>query len=336
MAHRSAFDDLRMAPILDRSFASGRPSLDISKYLNWGVASSPAFLREWVGDESLRSVWTGGLRKLVARQVESIAFARNYAEQCPCPRATLDAYKPRRIRLGQGLEVLAGIHFDSRFFVNVYAQSRLANTNELHGMMDHLIEEFSVFEPMGGRWWFGADCEPQFPKTRRVSETRLIVGHLPDLAKDIALQTHGDVVAEVASESWVYDDYVAMYERYFSTYPHMRGVIRVETRDALDRCAEQEALFLIRVGGEVAGLIAAEHAQIGPIDGWHIIEEILDAPFRGRGFAAVAQHATLMHLAKREPTIVFGTISTANQASLRTAIKAGRRDAGGWVTVEHN
>ena len=54
-----------------------------SAYLEWCVASTAPFVREWLGDETLRSNWRVELREIVREHLESPEVIANYAAHCP-------------------------------------------------------------------------------------------------------------------------------------------------------------------------------------------------------------------------------------------------------------
>lgn len=55
-----------------------------------------------------------------------------------------------------------------------------------------------------------------------------------------------------------------------------------------------------------------------------VIEELLETPFRGRGFAPAMQRMFLERLADKDDRLVWGTIDARNIPSLRTAQRVGR------------
>ncbi|MEE8467623.1 MAG: hypothetical protein V3T22_04170, partial [Planctomycetota bacterium] len=81
------------------------------------------------------------------------------------------------------------------------------------------------------------------------------------------------------------------------------------------------------------GVIAANPTTYRGVSAWSVREELLDAPYRGRGLAKSVQRSMLARLDQNVSPLILGTIYTANQPSLRTALSVGRRDAGGWVTL---
>lgn len=302
-----------------------------SAYLDWCVASTAPFVRAWLGEAALRSNWSAELRELVHDHLESPEVIANYAAHCPCPRAEHADYMPRDIDLGDGLTVFAGIHFGQSFFVHVYAQTRPLLAGELSGAANALLETFAVFEPTTVRWWEAAETESVFPG-ERVEDLRLIVGHLPSILADGSTP---DSRVRLVQESSVpfYDEYTAMYEHFLADHPSMRPLLNVEEREDLQKCADVGALFRVLVDDAFAGIIAANPTTYRGVGAWSVREELLDTPYRGQGLAKSVQRSMLAQLDQNVSPLILGTIQTANQPSLRTALSVGRRDAGGWVTL---
>jgi RimJ/RimL family protein N-acetyltransferase len=303
----------------------------LASYINWAVASSAASVRAWLGDERLRSNWSAEFDELVHDQLESADFGPTFVQHCPSPGAVAADYLPRELDLGDGLSVLAGIHKGSFFFVNVYAQTRLLRADEVARAGDMLRREFAMFEPAAVRWW-----EPAVGgaghKGKRLDDLRLIVGWIPELLED-GPAPNQRVRLQAESSAAFHDDYLAMYERFFAANPAMRDVVRTEDREDLQACADVGALFRVLVDDAFAGVIAAAPSRHGGVDGWSVNEELLDTAYRGQGLAVHAQRAMLAQLDQNVSQLVFGTINAVNQASVKTALRVGRQDAGGWVSL---
>ena len=77
--------------------------------------------------------------------------------------------------------------------------------------------------------------------------------------------------------------------------------------------------------------MAASRDVEGSLADHLIAEGFLDAPFRGRGLAAVAQRRLIDVLPEAPGGLLFGTIDGGNYASMRTALKTGSVDVGGWT-----
>lgn len=226
-----------------------------SAYLEWCFTSTAPFVREWVGDDSLRADWSAEFRELVHDHLESPDVIANYASHCPCPGAEHADYMPREVDLGDGLTVFTGIHFGQSFFVHVYAQTRSLRAGEVEGASRALLEALAVFEPTTVRWWEAAGTDSVF-HGERLEDLRFIVGHLPSILAD-GTTTDPRVGLVRSSSVPFYDEYAAMYERFLTAHPEMRRLLSVEEREDLQKCAQAGALFRVEVEGVFAGVIAA-------------------------------------------------------------------------------
>ena len=134
---------------------------------------------------------------------------------------------------------------------------------------------------------------------------------------------------------------VAAHDTVQRGYEHvsdtLKGRVFPASHDELEACQSNGILRQIWVGEQVAGVIAVEAAIEYGVRGWVVIEEVLLPAFRGRGFASVAQGHLAKILAESAPEkILFGTIDTLNEASLRTAQRVGREviSAYWWLLVD--
>lgn len=83
------------------------------------------------------------------------------------------------------------------------------------------------------------------------------------------------------------------------------------------------------------GLLAVEPSRVLGVCGWVITEEVVGRAYRGQGSASRAQRALAAWLCERgRDALILGTVDGANEASLRTAARAGRRCGGRWWFVE--
>jgi hypothetical protein len=79
------------------------------------------------------------------------------------------------------------------------------------------------------------------------------------------------------------------------------------------------------VNGATVGLLAIAPGRIGWIEGDEVNEEVVEAVYAGHSYAAVAQSAWALHVARDPQTLLLGTIDQLNIASRKTAERAGRR-----------
>jgi GNAT superfamily N-acetyltransferase len=130
-----------------------------------------------------------------------------------------------------------------------------------------------------------------------------------------------------------YEAYRDVYTRLHRDVPGSSQSSRCEAREALEACAADGALFCLRDRGRLAGIIAARLDRRHGARTWYMIEEVLDGDYRGRGLAPALQRALIARLDPARAALILGEIDDVNLPSLRTALRTGRLDAGGWVFV---
>jgi hypothetical protein len=95
--------------------------------------------------------------------------------------------------------------------------------------------------------------------------------------------------------------------------------------DELQACLDQGLLFDAHVDWDWAGAIAGREEAFFGVDGVLVVEEILTAPFRGRGLGVCLQRQLIERLTPAGGAMLHGTIHALNVASRRTAERCGRR-----------
>jgi hypothetical protein len=316
-----------------RNALSQECTLDTDAYLDWFVTTTPSIVRGWVGEFQLREQLRRQLLETWER-TQSPQWLDVYAESCPVAGAAASDYRLREIEVLPGVAVLAGIHFYGgrveQPFVDIEAQTRALSDAEILRVSDRLREEFSVFHVRDARWWSGAQHDLRNVKGAR-NDQRFVVGHLREIGEQPVPALPHSFSLESDPSLECYNDYARIYEDLFRERPDRAAWTRLETRASLASCAEAGGLSRLRDGERVAGVIAARPSVERGVHAWYMVEEVLDAPYRGRGFAPLLQRAFLAGLDRSRSELVSGHIDAANLPSLRTALRCGRIDAGGWV-----
>lgn len=200
-------------------------------------------------------------------------------------------------------------------------------------MMRAIAGAYPVFAPTRIRWFdttplddIPDDLEPDLRMVAAPLVT--VVEHRPDGIDRIALVP--------ATELDWYDRYVAIYDDYLRERPALAGNLSHESRRTLRSLIDIDGLFEVRVDGGWAGIVGTWRERDHLIDGHVVVERVLDRAARGQGLgAATVWHlaSTLLarlHLDDRDMAL-FGTIAPANTPSIRSAMRVGRRDVGGYV-----
>src|SRR5690606_346984 len=94
--------------------------------------------------------------------------------------------------------------------------------------------------------------------------------------------------------------------------------------EVLQQSLDDGLLFKILINGIFAGIIAGSHREYHGLAGVSIMEEILFNPFRSKGHGVHIQRAFTKRI-QGFSRLLWGTISSKNEPSLKTALKNGRR-----------
>jgi hypothetical protein len=305
-------------------------------YLTWLADSTPDTVKHWVDEHELRSQIASYFDRTWMDRVETPEWLAEYARACPVDGTEPGMYRLREIDISSNDAVLAGIHFVGRDvtrpFVNVFAQSRDFSGPEVSAATSALISAFSAFNPSRVRWW-----SPEQRELRTLplatGDQRLVVGRLSEI-REVPVARLPDRFSFHAEPAAVwYEEYALAYTDALASGVAMERRMTAESRDTLKECERAGALFTLRDGGRLAGLMAARPQTLRGLKGWEIVEEFLWSDYRGHGLAAAMQQRFTSGLDQRHGQLVFGEIHDMNLPSLRTALRAGRTDVGGWVFV---
>jgi hypothetical protein len=182
------------------------------------------------------------------------------------------------------------------------------------------------------RLFFTPEEEKLLTRLDSEPDLRWVIGHVAHLRSLPLLPSPASIIALRAPSD------LAFYPRYESAHaevsrgftPLMRASVRLESGETLAKCRNEGALFEILIDGEWAGIIAATRESGLGLPGFQIAEEILTAPFRGRGLAKPVQREFVAQLPAKDDDFLSGMILAENRPSLRTALGVGRTDLGGF------
>lgn len=309
---------------------------DLAPYLAQAFQATSPLVKRWMGDDAVRRALEREFRETIALRVESLESAARYAAFCPVPGAVPTDYRLREIVVEDDLSVLAGIHFYGRDvafpFVGVFAASRTPEPQEYVRASRRLATEFQIFRPPLVRWW---TADVQFdPRTLpgAVGDQRVVAGSLSELLAGSRPETTVAAVRlEPETEAEGYDRYSAALNEFLDAHPHCKSWLSMTSREEFQECEAVGGLHAMWVGDAYAGVIAALPKALRGIAGWEIVEEVVTASNRGRGLAPVMQRLLLERLDPNRGAVIFGTIDDRNRASLKTALRVGRREVGGWT-----
>lgn len=319
--------------------------IDYRHYLHNAVEGTAEPIQRCLGADKLRIDLEAEFRDTLSARMESQENVERYAARCPVEGTVPQEYHLREITLFDDLSVLAGIHFrnlDTSFpFVGVFAQSRFLDPDEVLTASRRLGEEFRIFRPHWVQWWCGANRFDMRGIPGAVGDQRLIVGDISEIlaTPPPALPTTSEqYLLELLPETERagYERYSNAFTEFMAQNPQWHNRLHMTTPDEFKECEEAGGLFALTAGTNAqhyCGVIAAMPSQLKGIRGWLMMEELITESFRGKGLAPVMQRLFIEKLDREKGQLIFGTIDDKNTPSLRTALRVGRYDAGGWVFV---
>lgn len=285
--------------------------------------SVPRPLRGWADEAQLLAGAAEFFEPLWER-LDDRELSEAFFGHCPVAGACADDYRTRTLSLDGFGRVWAGIRFKggdmTQPFVEVAADFAL-DADALARLRPMVSAAFAVFQPRALMVWrFEADGPPPGPdaaldQTYYVAPiARIRTGDRPDPPADFHVRraTHLD---------W-YDTVAADHAAYLGAHPDLAEEVRFETRADLETCLAAGQLFEAHVGPTLAGVIAFDEEPFFGLPGFLVREELMLAPYRGRGLGTWLQRLAAEQLPADH--LLFGTIHGLNMPSRRTAAANGR------------
>lgn len=238
-----------------------------------------------------------------------------------------EAYAERLVAL-DGAALLVGIRFrdlDPGFpFLEVMADLPLAGLAErLPELKAVLREAFAAFAPRGMTLLLPAQDAAQQPLADALPGAEIWNLYLAGRPVDAPAQP-ADGPALIRPARLDYADILAEFRRWGELSPELAGLVRPEPEADLQRALDAGLFYELWDQGTRCGLIAAEAKPYWDRRALCLIDELVFAPWQGRGMGKRLQ--ALFHRAvSADFDCVWGTIHPRNQASLRTALACGRR-----------
>ncbi len=309
----------------------------VQQCLHCDYLAVPQVVREWIPEERIRLLLRREWEKNTKR-ITDTDFAESFQERCPVPDAIASDYSYRLLELAGGRHVLTSIRFKGldmqKPFVEILHKSFvLESADQARTLAREIAQHYSVFAPRRIRI-FDSSGVLDHPGAAEFTagDLRYYAAPMHVLRLLPLPPRFGEVALERLTDLDFYDTYAAMYEHLYAESPHLR-VVPVESRQTMTDYLNEGKLYGIVIGGRFAGVVGVLPQEERFLSGLLVVEEILDRPFRGRGFAVAIQRRLLEEMSDSSG-MLYGHISPINTASLRTASRVGRRDVGGMYFVE--
>lgn len=284
----------------------------------------------WVPENVLTSEVSHSVQDNLAL-LNDAAFSRGFHAAMPIVGATAEDYRLRILEPNDHGGVLVGIRFrpDPNFaFVQVYSRDfPIDSSEELSALLDVIRQEFRPLHPT----YLRVDVARDSTEDRIVTEFGgrtdfFTVAGLVNQLQRQSLPIQMERVHLKRSDSVeFYERYLEEYEDFHSANSHLRALVPVASRDALDTCLSEGLLFEVLVDGNWGGVIAGRKQSAFGMRGFRIVEELLSTSYRSQGLGPALQRHFIDRLPAESHAIVHGAIDPLNFPSLKTAKKTGRR-----------
>jgi hypothetical protein len=249
-------------------------------------------------------------------KVDDQEFAAQFAAQVPLPGVAVGDYAHRVVRTSRGA-LLGGIRFygrdPARPFVDVLAH----DFDDLDALTACVRDEWAMFATRFARL---RAAPGSITGSSVLLDVSIHVARYTDMRPSdgrVSLAPFDDVEDAVAIVG-------RRYERLTADDPALANNVSPAAPDALRTWHSAGQLHAIRRHHNVIGLLAVAPGRVGWIDADEINEEVIAVEHSGRGYAASAQTAWARYPGNDGGRMLVGTIDRFNEASRRTAERAGR------------
>ncbi len=296
-------------------------------------------VRAWYTPNALRENMQAALED-EAHYATSTKFAEVFARSAPVSGAGPNDYNNRALELPHLGWSLAGIRFRgqdlARPFVNIGFSSDLpASFHAWTSDANVLSHAFAVFRPLHVRAFVPAHV-PLELGPHAFWENRLLAAPIRRMLERPAPAHLERVRLERPDDLSFRTRYAAIYDDLHAFDPAHAEYASAEDEGSLASYLSDGFLWHVLVDGAWAGIVAAFRDASEGVRGFTVAEIVLERAFRGSGFGPAVQRRLVEALAPlaAPDDALLGTIHTRNSSAIRTALRSGREDIGGYAWVE--
>jgi RimJ/RimL family protein N-acetyltransferase len=257
------------------------------------------------------------------------AYARDFQARQPQSQAPAEAYLDRWLPAGEDLHALLGPRYRAldpeRPFVAVVATSRPVTADDLPALCNLAREQFGVFGPGYLCLW---TSDPPDAWEQTSNDSRLLACPLGVLRTQ---RSPVELSLCRATDLHYYDSYVGLYTKHSERDPAHAHRARPQTREEFAELVNGGSEWIVEIGGEPAGVVAAQDGVARGVRGACVHELVLDPAHCGRGYGPHLSVLLAQHLPHADHQFLFGTIHADNAPAYHAARRAGRIDIGGEV-----
>jgi hypothetical protein len=244
------------------------------------------------------------------------------------PGTTPADYSEKVYEIQDGKKLIAGIRHlsgaKSHPFVHTFL-SFIPSASDLAELKEFAATNFRVFTPRDVSFSVKTSAEAHLASLGNITfARRYVAGRISTIKAMPRPHEYGRISLEGAiSEADFFAWYEAAYQEFHREQPQLRAWVPMTSLQDLRNCSEQGLLFIAKIAGQRAGLIAAQREPLLGLTGAYMTELLLLTPFKGKGLAPALQRKFVDELSS-DIEMIWGTIDAKNHASMKTALRIGR------------
>ena len=240
-------------------------------------------------------------------------------------RTTAEDFRERILDVEKDKFIMAGIRFRglnvNKPFISIVANFEITN-DRLSSLAKLVKNEFSVFKPIAFQFHLPSEVELIAPGIGIDRYT--IVGSVEKLIERKLPRRVETIEIVELNNTEFYDDYLSEYKIFHDKNQNLKDEVKPESLEDFKEAISNQLLYKVIIEDKHAGIIAGSAFDYYGIKGVCILEEILYDSFKGKGLGAYLQKEFAKKLRGRYQ-LLWGTISSLNQPSLKTAFRNGRK-----------
>lgn len=183
-----------------------------------------------------------------------------------------------------------------------------------------IIGRYSVFSPKYIRYYENGNENLEEVQEYKIEKDTYEIAGPVALTQSMQKPVNADdIEIEEAENMNFYDEYSAEYDQFHGENFEHKVWAAKEKYEKLESILNQKNLYLIKIGGEIAGVSAFEKIQMPYGRCWLVVEKFLYKKFRSHGFGLASHMKSIDLIQEDSNLLLYGTVAVKNIASLKTA-----------------
>lgn len=238
---------------------------------------------------------------------------------------TAEDFRERILEVEKDKFIMAGIRFRglnvNKPFISIAANFEITS-NRLSSLAELIRKEFSIFKPTAFQFHLPSEVILTAPGLGIDRYT--VAGTVENLIEHKLPERIETVEIVELNNAEFYNDYLNEYKIFHEKNANLKDEVKPESLEDFKEAISNQLLYKIIIDDKHAGIIAGSAFDYYGIKGVCILEEILYDSFKGNGHGVYLQKEFAKKLRGRYQ-LLWGTISSLNQPSLKTAFRNGRK-----------